>query len=170
MSSDHEAPAGSPFSAFSPAERRAWFAYMRLQLRLRYEMNHQLRVDSGLSLADFDVLVALAGSPDGRLGISALSTEIGWERSRASHHAARMAKRGLVTMGRSRADRRVTEVELTGEGRRTFTDASSGHLDLVRSMFFADLDSAALESLSASLETVYERVLERGTLPAPGEV
>ena len=37
-------------------QQRAWLAYIRVQLRLAYEMNRQLLADSGLSLPDYDVL------------------------------------------------------------------------------------------------------------------
>ena len=43
--------------------QRAWLAYMRVQLRMSFEMNRQLQADSGLSLADYDVLTALSGAP-----------------------------------------------------------------------------------------------------------
>ena len=41
-------------------QRRAWLAYIRVQLRLAYEMNRQLLADSGMSLPDYDVLTALS--------------------------------------------------------------------------------------------------------------
>ena len=56
---DARPAAESPFALLEPHESEAWFAYMRLQLRLRYEMNRQLRADSGISLSDFDILLAL---------------------------------------------------------------------------------------------------------------
>ena len=37
----------------SPAQQRAWVAYMRVQLRMNYEINRQLHRDSDLSLADY---------------------------------------------------------------------------------------------------------------------
>jgi len=49
----------------TPKQQRAWIAYMRVQLRMNYEMNRQLQADSGLSLADYDVLVALSDTDDG---------------------------------------------------------------------------------------------------------
>src|SRR5689334_23237276 len=39
-------------------QRRAWLAYIRVQLRLAYEMNRQLLADSGMSLPDYDVPLA----------------------------------------------------------------------------------------------------------------
>jgi DNA-binding MarR family transcriptional regulator len=79
--------------------------------------HRQLLVDSGMSLPDYDVLTALTVAGAGRMPITVLAAHIGWERSRVSHHARRMSVRGLVTCGPSAADRRVTEVTLTGRGR-----------------------------------------------------
>jgi hypothetical protein len=39
-------------------QQRAWLAYIRIQLRLAYEMNRQLLADGGMSLQDYDVLTA----------------------------------------------------------------------------------------------------------------
>jgi DNA-binding MarR family transcriptional regulator len=99
-------------------QQRAWLAYIRVQLRLAYEMNRQLLADSGMSLPDYDVLTALSVAGAGRMPITVLAAQIGWERSRVSHHVRRMSARGLVTCGLSATDRRVTEVTLTGRGRQ----------------------------------------------------
>lgn len=42
-------------------QSNTWVAYMKVQLRLNYEMNRQLQADHDLSLADYDVLVAIGG-------------------------------------------------------------------------------------------------------------
>ena len=70
----------------SGEQQEIWLAYMRVMLRLNYEMNRQLQADSDLSLADYDVLNALADSPGVRLALTVLAARIGWERSRVSHH------------------------------------------------------------------------------------
>jgi DNA-binding MarR family transcriptional regulator len=160
-------PPESPFALLSDDERRTWFAYMKLQLRLRYEMNRQLQADSGISLADYDVLVALTSEQGGQMTMSALATRIGWERSRTSHHAKRMGARGLLDLSPAPDDRRMTRVSLTAEGWATLRTATPGHVDLVRSMFFSGLDPSALAGLSESLERAYETVIEHGTLPRP---
>src|ERR1700747_3752128 len=85
---------GSAFSKLTPARQRAWLAFIRLRLRLTYEMNRQLQAESNLSLADYDVLNALRYEPEGRAQISALAIRIGWERSRLSHHLLRRARPG----------------------------------------------------------------------------
>ncbi|MEV4350101.1 MarR family transcriptional regulator [Actinoplanes sp. NPDC049596] len=148
-------------------QQRAWLAFMRVQLRLNFEMNRQLQADSGLSLADYDVLNALSNAPGGCLSVTALAAVLGWERSRVSHHTKRMAGRGLVSSDLAASDRRVTEVSLTVEGRRAIEAAAPGHVELVRQLFFAGLSPEHVVSLSKTLETVYANILDHGTLPAP---
>src|SRR6266487_5824716 len=123
------APAGG---WLDPGQQRAWLAFIRVQLRLAYEMNRQLLADSGMSLPDYDVLTALSVADAGRMPITVLAAQIGWERSRVSHHVRRMSARGLVTCGLSQTDKRVTEVTLTALGRQAQQEAAPGHVDLVR--------------------------------------
>ena len=158
---------GSAFETLTPGQQRAWLAYMRVQLRLTYEMNRQLQADSSLSLPDYDVLNALRYAPGGRTRITALAARIGWERSRLSHHVRRLQSRGLVDCRAAPADRRATEITLTDRGWDEITRASSGHIDLVRRLFFEGLPDALLEPLTVGLESVYDNILEQGTLPAP---
>ena len=61
----------------SAAQLRAWRAFMRVQMRMNYEMNRQLQGDSDLSLADYHVLNALTDAPGGRLQVSDLAALIG---------------------------------------------------------------------------------------------
>jgi DNA-binding MarR family transcriptional regulator len=148
-------------------EQRAWLAYIRVQLRLAYEMNRQLLADSGLSLPDYDVLAALSVADGGRMQVTVLAAQIGWERSRVSHHVRRMSARGLVTCALSAADRRVTEVTLTGQGRQALEEAAPGHVDLVRRLFFGGLPAALVGPLGEALECVYANIIEQGSLPPP---
>ena len=158
------APAGGWLDA---GQQRAWLAYIRVQLRLTYEMNRQLLADSGLSLPDYDVLTALSVADAGRMQVTVLAAHIGWERSRVSHHVRRMSDRGLVTCGPSAADRRVTEVTLTEDGRQTLAQAAPGHVELVRRLFFGGLPADLTGPLSQALETVYANIIRQGSLPPP---
>src|SRR5713101_9271208 len=159
----------SAFRTLRPDQQRAWLAYMRVQLRLTYEMYRQLQADSNLSLADYDVLNALRYAPGGRMRVTALAARIGWERSRLSHHVRRLQNRGLVECRPAPSDRRVTEVTLTDQGWDDITRASRGHIDLVRWLFFEGLPDELVEPLTAALERVYDNILDRGTLPAPAD-
>lgn len=63
-------------------EQRAWRAYLRMQGRLTARLNRQLQADSGLSLADYDVLVHLTDHEEGRLRPYELQRDLQWEQSR----------------------------------------------------------------------------------------
>jgi DNA-binding MarR family transcriptional regulator len=148
-------------------QQRAWLAYIRVQLRLAYEMNRQLLADSDMSLPDYHVLTALSVADGERMQITVLAAQIGWERSRVSHHVRRMSARGLVTCGLSAADRRVTEVTLTDRGRQAMKEAAPGHVELVRRLFFGGLPPGLVGPLSEALESVYANIIEQGSLPPP---
>jgi len=148
-------------------QQRAWLAYIRVQLRLAYEMNRQLVADSGMSLPGYDVLTALSVADGGRMQITVLAAQIGWERSRVSHHVRRMSARGLVSCGLSVADRRATEVTLTARGRQALEEAAPGHVDLVRRLFFGGLPDGLVGPLSEALESVYANIIKQGSLPPP---
>jgi DNA-binding MarR family transcriptional regulator len=137
---------------------RAWLAYVRVMHRLTYEMNRQLQADSGLSLADYDVLAALSDAPRGRVPMTELAAWIGWELSRLSHHTRRMETRGLAGRETSPTDRRVTDVVLTQQGRDALTAAAPGHVELVKRLFFAPLNPALLQSLRQALESVHDNI------------
>jgi DNA-binding MarR family transcriptional regulator len=167
MSRKRESVAAAGPEWLTDEQRRAWLAYIRIQLRLSYEMNRQLQADSNLSLADYDVLVALSGAEDGRMQVTALAAQIGWERSRLSHHVRRMSKRGLVHCELAVADRRATDISLSDEGWRAIAEAAPGHVDLVRRLFFGGLPETLLGPLTSALEGIYDNILEQGSLPPP---
>ena len=149
----------------TPKQQRAWVAYMRVQLRMNYEINRQLQADSGLSLADYDVLVALSGDNEAGLRVSDLAAEIGWERSRLSHQLRRMEERGLAERRPSAEDGRTSNVVLTANGRRAITDAAPGHVDLVRALFFDPLPDNLLGPFTAALEHIHVNLDHNSSLP-----
>src|ERR1700730_3520081 len=123
-------PRDSPW--LSPSQKRAWMAYMRVQLRMNYEINRQLQHDSGLSMADYHVLNALSNAPGHRMQISDLAAMIGWELSRASHHLRRLCDRGLTTRIQSEGDGRAADAVFTKEGMNVMVAAAPDHARLVR--------------------------------------
>ena len=169
MPDRHDVPPESPYALLDEDETRAWYAYMKVQLRLRYEMNRQLRDDTGLSLADYDVLVALTSAPGGTMTVSDLAIRIGAERSRVSHHVRRLVSDQLVSSRTNPEDRRVTDVALSPAGRDLLTRAGPAHVDFVRRVF---LDAIAPEEraiVASAFENVYERLIVHGTLPRPSD-
>ena len=155
----------------TPNQQRAWVAYMRVQLRMNYEMNRQLQAESGLSLPDYDVLVALSGDGEEGMRVGDLAAQIGWERSRLSHQLRRMEERGLTERRPSAEDGRTTRVVLTSSGRQAIDEAAPGHVDLVRRLFFDALPENLLAPFTAALEHIHVNLNHNSSLPpAPSTV
>lgn len=76
---------------------------------------------------DAAVLMALAGHPGGRRGMTELMRALGWEKSRLSHHLTRMERRGLVVREQCPNDLRAWFVSLTDAGSVAAAAAQDAH-------------------------------------------
>jgi DNA-binding MarR family transcriptional regulator len=138
-------------------EQRAWRGLVQMTSRLDSRLNRELQQASGLSLADYDVLVLLTEAPDGRLRVFELAEDLQWEQSRLSHHLARMQRRGLVAREECTTDRRGAFVVLTDAGQDAIEKAAPGHVALVRQLVFDGLSAEQV----VTLESFVTRVLSR---------
>jgi DNA-binding MarR family transcriptional regulator len=133
-----------------------WRAYLAMSGRLQAALNRQLQRDHGLSLADYDVLVALSELPDCRMG--ELGAHLGWEQSRVSHQLTRMRARGLIERSGSADDRRAAVVTLTAGGRDALEAAAPGHAELVRAVVFDGMSRSQAAAVRRWTATVLERL------------
>ena len=122
-----------------------WRNYLAMAARLQSAMSRQLQADCGLSLADYDVLVALEEQRGCR--IAELGERLGWEQSRLSHQLSRMRARGLVERRGATDDRRAATVDLTADGRAALVSAAPGHAELVRALVFDGMPAADLRAV-----------------------
>lgn len=132
----------------SPEEQDAWRGLLRMQAKLSVALSRDLAEHGELSLQDYGVLVVLTDRPDGRLRAYELGEELGWEKSRLSHHVARMARRGLVTRQRCPSDQRGLYVAVTDRGRTALRMAAPGHVETVRRVFIDSLSPSQLAALA----------------------
>lgn len=142
------------------AEQRAWRGYISMQARLTAQLGKQLQADSDLSHADFAVLVQLTDVPEERVRVFELAKALEWEKSRLSHHVARMQKRGLVAREECPSDARGAFIVLTPEGRTAIDNAAPTHVETVRRLVFDVLTSEQVEALAAISEQVLARLAE----------
>ncbi|MFF2546528.1 MarR family winged helix-turn-helix transcriptional regulator [Kitasatospora sp. NPDC058063] len=133
-------------------EARVWRQYRGLIRELQSAQDRQLVRDSGLSGADYALLVPLSEATDGVLRARDLGLEIGWERSRLSHQIGRMEKRGLVAREPCPDDARGSMVRLTPDGRAAIEAAAPAHVETVRRYFFDPLTAKEVDVLSALFE------------------
>jgi DNA-binding MarR family transcriptional regulator len=135
-------------------EARAWRGFTRLRAELSARLSRDLASHSGLSEADYAVLVTLSEAEHDRVRAFELGRALGWEKSRLSHHLTRMAKRGLVTREECESDARGSFVVLTREGRATIEEAAPRHVEDVRRYLVDVLDEGQLEALAQISEKV----------------
>jgi DNA-binding MarR family transcriptional regulator len=137
----------------TPAEERLWRDWVRLNAELTMARQRDLQAD-GLSAPDFDVLVRLAQDADGRARITDLAGDLQWERSRVSHHVARMAGRDLVRRVECPSDGRGAFVVLTPAGRAALERATPGHVRTVRRLLLDVLGPDGQARLAGTLEAL----------------
>ena len=148
-------------------EQRAWRAYLSMQARLAAQLHRRLQATTGLSMADFDVLVALTDHRDERVRVVELSEALQWEKSRLSHHLTRMQRRGLVDRVECPDDGRGAEIVLTADGRAAIERAAPAHVRDVREFVFDALDGDQVAALDAIARAVCARI-DAAAESAPG--
>jgi DNA-binding MarR family transcriptional regulator len=139
-------------------EQVLWRRWLRVNALLPAALHRELRADSGLSLPDFDVLVQLTESREGRVRVNDLAGALHWERSRVSHHITRMERRGLVKREECADDGRGAFVVLTSEGRTSIQQAAPGHVHEVRRLIFDQLKEDEIEVVAGALDKILGRL------------
>ncbi len=140
----------------SDEEHAAWRGLQRMQAALGATLNRQLSAEAGLSLQDYAVLVALTDHAEGKMRPFELGRELGWEKSRLSHHLSRMVERGLIAREKCPTDQRGWFVGITDQGREAIEAAAPGHVASVRRWFLDRLTPAELEALTAIAHAVLD--------------
>jgi DNA-binding MarR family transcriptional regulator len=158
----------SPVPWLSEREQRAWRAFLAMQRQLIGRTARDLQRDTGLSGADYEVLVNLSEAPEGRLRAFELGAATQWEKSRLSHHITRMVERGLVRRESCPTDSRGAFVVLTAAGRKAIEAAAPLHVEHVRRVFIDSLTPEQLDALAEISDAILAKVDEEPK-PCPDE-
>src|SRR5690242_21859221 len=153
MSGDEMAAYAAVRPRLTARELAIWRSLLDTTAELRKVLGAQLQ-DSGLSPADYQVLLALREADGTRLRSSELAATINWERSRLSHHLERMERRGLIQRDDCATDSRGAEVSLTASGTAAFRRASAPHLRAIKQHFVDALSSEQVEALADVLQSL----------------
>jgi DNA-binding MarR family transcriptional regulator len=142
----------------SPAEQRAWRAYIESSKVLVDALDRQLQRDADMPHAYYEILVRLSEADDRSLRMSELADRTLSSRSRLSHAVARLEERGWVVREDCPTDRRGQVARLTDQGFATLAAAAPGHVDAVRQNVIDVLTAEQLEQLTAIGEAIAEQV------------
>ena len=141
-------------------EERLWRGWMRLNAELSATLQRDMQSGAQLSMSDYDVLVHLTDSREGRLRVSDLARLLQWGLSRVSHHVTRMERRGLVERSECAEDGRGAFVAVTAAGRAAIERAAPGHVAAVRQLVFDVLDADDVAGLTAIVDKMLARLDE----------
>ncbi|WP_375481888.1 MarR family winged helix-turn-helix transcriptional regulator [uncultured Jatrophihabitans sp.] len=158
VSTTDSPPAESAVRWLTDDEQSAWRAFLAMKTELDAQLGRDMQDSSGLSIADFSVLVPLSEHPEGRLRILELARGLQWEKSRLSHQLTRMEQRGLIERSNCREDRRGSFVVLTADGRRAVEAAAPRHVESVRRYLFDLLTPDQVAVLGDISRTVRDRL------------
>jgi DNA-binding MarR family transcriptional regulator len=121
-------------------EEALWRALAEVVQALPRALDDQFARETGLTMTEYSVLVALSEAPDRELRLSLLATATSLSLSRISRVVDSMEKRALVGKSKSDSDGRSSLAALTDTGLCTLQAAYPGHLARVRRFVFDHLE------------------------------
>jgi DNA-binding MarR family transcriptional regulator len=131
----------------------AWHSLLQAHATLVRQLAIDLERETGLALADFDVLAQLSVA-GGELRMTELAARALISRSGMTRRVARLVDDGLVDRRTTGADGRGVVVALTDAGMTRFTETAPVHVRGVSDLFVAKLDDQELAALKRALDKV----------------
>jgi DNA-binding MarR family transcriptional regulator len=131
----------------------AWDSFLRAHATLMRRLDTDLERDTGLPLADFDVLAQLAAA-HGQLRMTELADRALISRSGMSRRVARLVDEGLVRRAKADTDGRGIVVAITDSGIARLAETAPVHLRGVSKLFVEQLDDQELALLERALNKV----------------
>ena len=131
----------------------AWRSMLRAHATLIRRLDTDLQRETGLALADFDVLAQLAEG-HGELRMTELADRALISRSGMSRRVARLADQGLVRRDKAGSDGRGVVVALTEAGMARLAETAPVHARGISKLFVAQLDDQELSILERALNKV----------------
>ena len=131
----------------------AWRSLLRAHATLVRRLDTDLERETGLALADFDVLAQLAAA-HGELRMTELADKALISRSGMSRRVARLVDEGLVRRDRAGTDGRGVVVALTKAGIARLAETAPVHVGGISKLFVARLDDQELALLERALNRV----------------
>src|SRR5215212_7843288 len=131
----------------------AWRSLLRAHATLLRRLDTDLQQETGLALADFDVLAQLAEA-HGELRMTELADRALISRSGMSRRVARLAADGLLRRDKAGTDGRGVVVALTEAGVARLAATAPVHARGLATLFVAQLDDQELALLERALNKV----------------
>ena len=138
-------------------QQGSWRAYVMGTELLQHQLDRELREEHEISFTEYEVLVRLSETEDGRMRMATLAESMSHSRSRVTHTIARMEDADLVRRQPCESDGRGVEALLTEQGHRKLVEAAPTHVRGVRKHL---VDVASREDFAA-LGRIFNEVSDR---------
>ena len=148
---------GSEIHWLDAEQQASWRAYIMGTELLQHQLDRELREEHEISFSEYEILVRLSETEDGRMRMALLADAMSHSRSRVTHTVARMEKGDLVLRTAAESDRRGVEAVMTDAGRRKLVEAAPTHVRGVRKHL---VDLASREDFAA-LGRIFNEVSDR---------
>jgi DNA-binding MarR family transcriptional regulator len=135
-------------------EMRAWHSFLAAGALIDRLVDAQLKEAVGLSHPQYEILVRLAGAPDGELRMTELADTLLTSKSGLTYQVTQLEKAGLVERRSCPSDVRGVLAVLTQAGRHRLEQAAPGHVTLVRELLIDVLTPDQLANLADALGEV----------------
>lgn len=142
----------------SDGEQVAWRNYLRGSRALEVVLDAELQA-AGMSLAEYELLSMLSEAPGHLLRMSKLADLTVQSRSRVTHTATRLQRRGWVVRRPAPDDGRGIQLALTDDGFAAITAAARVHAAGVQEHLIKQMDPALFQSLGDAMQQVRAHLL-----------
>ena len=139
-------------------DSRAWRAFHKIGTSLLPHLSRQITQHSGITAAEYVVLVSLSELPVSEISLNRLATNLGWEISRMSHQISRMEESGLVKKTRNSEDSRSFNVSITPQGRKVAESAIPLQSKEINHCFSEVLTKQQMETLIDISEVIAQHM------------
>jgi DNA-binding MarR family transcriptional regulator len=154
----------------SPLDLEAWEAFVFAHAAAVGRIERDLAKTDTVSLAWYDVLVALANAPDRRLRLNDLADRVVLSRSGLSRLLDRIEKAGLIAREPTPEDRRGLYAILTPQGERAMRETWPAYADGISHHFATYLNDEEKRVLATALRKVRDLAVKCTLeLPEPPE-
>ena len=145
-------------------DSKAWRAFHKIGTSLLPHLGRQITNHSGISGAEYVVLVALSELPVPTVNLNRLAAGLGWEISRMSHQITRMDEAGLVKKTKNLEDSRCFDVSITPKGKKIAEAAIPLQSKEINHCFSEVLTQAQMKSLIEISEAIASHMKEHHPL------
>ena len=145
-------------------DSKAWRSFHKIGTSLIPHLGRQVTNHSGISGAEYVVLVALSELPEPSVNLNRLATGLGWEISRMSHQVSRMEEAGLVKKTKNPEDSRCFDVAITNKGRKIAGTAIPLQSKEINHCFSEVLTQTQMKSLIEISEAISSHMKEHHPL------